>query len=77
MGMCLDDVGKISIEVRRESFVVHPSYGYKGEDGEDHDDSSTFMTSWRENPHPEFALEDLDDLIKALTDAQSYLKRTR
>jgi hypothetical protein len=23
MGMCLDDFGKVSVEVRRESFIVH------------------------------------------------------
>jgi hypothetical protein len=75
--MCLDDFGKMSIEVNRESFTIHPSYGYKGEDGDEHDDSSTFLTNWREQPHPEFLLEDLDNLIKALKDAKRYLRKTR
>lgn len=74
MGMCLEDFGKMSIEVRRESFIVHTSYGYT--DDEQHDDSS-FGKHWREAGHPEFMLEDLDDLIAALQDAKRYLNRTR
>lgn len=52
MGMCLRDFGKISVEVRRESFIVHI----------DNDD-----------PHPEYMIEDLDDMISALTYARGYL----
>jgi hypothetical protein len=77
MGMCLDGSGKMSVEVRRESFIIHPSYGYKGVDDEERDDSSTFLTRWRESVHPEFMLEDLDDLIRALEEAKAYLARTR
>jgi hypothetical protein len=78
MGMCLESFGKMSVEVRRESFIIHPSYGYKGEgDEEKHDDTTTFGTRWREEPHPEFMLEDLGDLIKALKDARRYLHRNR
>jgi hypothetical protein len=73
MGMCLDGFGKMAVEVRRESFIVHPTYGYKGEDDEEHDDSSTFLTRWRESVHPEFLLADLDDLIRALEEAREYL----
>jgi hypothetical protein len=73
--MILEDFGKMSIEVKRESFVVHPSYGYKGNEGDEHDDSSSFHTDWREKPHPEFMLKDLDDLIMALKDAKSYLRK--
>ncbi len=75
MGMCLDGKGKMSVEVRRESFVVHPSYGYTKD--EEHDDSSAFATSWRESPHPEFLIEDLDDLIRSLIEAREYLVKTR
>jgi hypothetical protein len=32
MGMCLEDFGHVSIEVRRESFYVHTDYeSWKGE----------------------------------------------
>lgn len=70
MGMCLDGV-----EVRRESFVIHPSYGYKGEDEDEVDDSSAFLTHWRESAHPEFLLADLDDLIASLEEAREHLKK--
>lgn len=73
MGMCLEDFGKMSIEVRRESFIIHTGYGYKGEE---HDDSS-FGKHWRESGHPEFMLEDLDNLIAALKDAKHYLQGRR
>lgn len=99
MGHIHDHHGRISLETRRESFIVHPTYGYertcpvcKGDpphpmmgdcrggcsrayrDGEvdepgrvpDHA-YDLFGRHWRENPHPEFLLEDLDDLIAALT----------
>jgi hypothetical protein len=34
MGMCLNGIGRCSVEVRRESFVVHTDYGYtKDADG--------------------------------------------
>lgn len=118
MGHIYDDHGVVSIEGRRESFIVHASYGYKqaerpGDnvrlDGfnwtihalyADHvclhrldvpnmnrdvlidelvviDDSDkaecSFAESWREW-QPEFASEDLDDLIAALVD---YRESTR
>ena len=75
MGMCLKGVGKMSVEVRRESFVVHPSYGYKGEDDSEPDDSSTFQTHWRKSEHPEFLLADLNDLIAALEEARHYARQ--
>lgn len=78
MGMCLEKKGRIGIEVRNESFKIHPSYGYEGVDGEFHTpDSDTFGKQWREDPHPEFLLEDLDDLIAALQDARKYIKSKR
>jgi hypothetical protein len=80
MGMCLKDFGNVSIEVRRESFIVHPSYGYTTDaDGDKVHTSNSdhFGKSWRERPHPEFMLEDLDDLIKALQDAKKYVEARR
>jgi hypothetical protein len=61
------------VEVRRESFLIHPSYGYKGEEENEADDDSRFMTDWREQPHPEFMIKDLDDLIDALQCAKRYI----
>lgn len=80
MGMCLDGKGRMSVEVRRESFVIHPSYGYaKSVDGDDEltPDSDHFGRSWRENPHPEFFIGDLDDLIASLQEAKAHIERTR
>lgn len=66
MGMCLSEFGRVSIEVRRESFIIHPN-----------------EEAWQperiyadRDPHPEFYLADLDDLIRALQNARMYL-RTR
>jgi len=80
MGMCLEGKGKMSVEVRRESFIVHPSYGYTKDDAEDDvctPESDRFGARWREEPHPEFLLEDLDDLIASLEEARAHLKKTR
>lgn len=128
MGHVYEDHGTISIEGRRESFVVHAGYGYTpglyqlrdfatlGDEfvapmrevacepmrhwsvsliAEDRIEARESVSSvvqsfdpgqvverpgfeqradgphaewWREAGHPEFALEDLDDLIAALTD---------
>ncbi len=74
MGLIMRDFGKMGVEMRRDSFIIHPSYGYKGEgDDVEHDDSEPWKTAWRENPHPEFLLEDLDDLIAALQYAKTYV----
>ncbi len=122
MGMIHDDHGKISIETRRESFIIHAGYGYKqaerpvgqqrpgdnvrldgynwtihalyadhaclhrldvpnmsrdvlldvlvGIDAQDVDESDSIGSLWREYPHPEFANEDLYDLIAALIDVR-------
>jgi hypothetical protein len=67
MGLIHKEHGKISIEERRESFIIHPQYGYTDDDRID-EASGEFGKSWREEPHPEFMLEDLDDLITALTE---------
>lgn len=68
MGMCLEEFGGVSIEVRRESFIIHaePRLG----------DGKTDLR-WVENPHPELPLRELDNLIRALKDAKRYLRKTR
>jgi len=75
MGMCLEGKGRMSVEVRSShgSFVVHPSYGYEGDKHTPDRPSDTFGKDWREAPHPEFLLEDLDDLITALEEAREYV----
>jgi hypothetical protein len=66
MGFIHEDVGRISIETRRESFIIHPNYGYNVEGNEHSEDLGSFGRHWRESPHPEFLNDDLDDLIAAL-----------
>lgn len=76
MGHLREPVGGVTIEERRESFVIHPGYGYDDE-GERHTNlvrvggelevRELFCERWRETGHPEFIYDDLDDLIKALT----------
>lgn len=78
MGLCLEGKGKMSVEVRRESFIVHAGYWYtKDADGDEvhTPDSDRFGRHWREAPRPEFVIADLDDLIAALQEAKSYLVR--
>jgi hypothetical protein len=66
MGFINEPHGRITVETRRESFVVHPNYGYD-ETGAEHSDAlGAFGRHWRETPHPEFLYDDLRDLIKAL-----------
>jgi hypothetical protein len=71
--------GRVSVEVRRESFTIH--YGAGRGAAEDHEDDTTFSPAlkkfWREVPHPEFELADLDDAIKALQAAKKYLRTGR
>ena len=80
MGFCHESHGanRISVEERTESFYIHPGYGYDPE-GVNHDDSITlngertserasFARHWREDGHPEFLLEDVPDLLRALAD---------
>jgi len=58
MGMCHKPFGSVSIETRNESFRIHAEEGH----------------IWPpESPHPEFLLEDLNDLIDALLDAKKYV----
>lgn len=72
MGMCLEEFGRVSIEVRRESFIIHPN------DEAWCMERPTFNVTVSESlPHPEFYLSDLDDLIKALEDARDYIKNGR
>lgn len=100
MGLILESHGRIAVEERRESFIVHPTYGYErtcpvcegdppsplmgecaggctvafrerrvDEPGRVPDFADEpFGEHWRERAHPEFLLEDLDDLIAALTE---------
>lgn len=75
--MCLEEFGRVSIEVRRESFIIHPGYGYDESKNQHSDRDGDFGLRWRLSPHPEFKLEDLDDLIKALEDARDYVKNRR
>lgn len=77
MGMCLEEFGRVSIEVRRESFIVHPDYGYDESKNQHSDRDGDFGIKWRESGHPEFYLSDLDDLIKALEDARDYIIKRR
>jgi hypothetical protein len=63
--------GRISVETRSESFKIHPNYGYDETGNAHSDDLGSFGVYWREHPHPEFLLEDLDDLIDALMDARA------
>lgn len=78
MGLCYDSYGpnQISVEQRSESFYIHPGYGYD-EKGIDHDDTITLegkrvespmARHWREGIHPEFLLEDVPHLLRALAD---------
>ena len=68
MGFIRDRFGRITVESRSESFIVHTSYGYDAEGNEHSDELGTFGRHWRERPHPEFLRADLDDLIAALAD---------
>lgn len=58
MGYIRRDFGDVSIEQRRESFIVHlPD------------------NKWdRRDPHPEFYLSDLDNLIAALEELKRDLR---
>lgn len=80
MGFCHESYGenRMAVEERGESFRIHPGYGYN-QAGDDHDDSITlngertferksFAEHWRHTAHPEFLLEDVPDLIRALSD---------
>lgn len=76
MGFIREAHGRVAVEERRESFTIHPGYGYD-DTGNEHSDLVTvagervervsFCREWREGGHPEFLYDDLDDLIAALT----------
>lgn len=73
MGYLHEPVHPFTIEERRESFVIHPNYGYT-DDGNEHSDAmGTFGRDWRESPHPEFLTADLDALIAALQELAESL----
>lgn len=72
MGFIRQSFGSISIESRRESFIIHPSYGYDESGNEHSDELGSFGVHWREE-HPEFLNKDVDDLIEALTDYRADL----
>lgn len=76
MGFCLEGKGKMSVEVRRESFIIHTAYGYTA-DEEHTPDTDHFGKHWREAGHPEFMIEDLDDLIASLREAKRHLAKKR
>lgn len=66
MGRILNDVGRVAVEIRRESFIVHAAYDERPKE-------DALATAWREGEHPEFMVEDLDDLIAALIAARDHL----
>lgn len=71
---------RIGVEERNESFYIHPGYGYDPE-GTEKDDSVTIggervkreglARHWRKEPHPEFVLDDVPFLIRALADLET------
>lgn len=79
MGFCHESHGRnrMSVEERGESFRIHPGYGYD-ETGNGHTDMirfengpaerDSFARRWRDAGHPEFLLDDVPDLIRALAD---------
>lgn len=67
MGFIHKRYGRITIETRTESFIVHTNYGYDESGNMHSDDLGTFGINWRENGHPEFLLADLPDLVEALS----------
>jgi hypothetical protein len=75
MGYCMKPRGRVIVEMRRESFMIHYGAGHGDQEPEE---DKTFDEAlekfWREVPHPEFSLDDLDDLIKALQAAKQYRK---
>ena len=74
MGFCRDPFGRISVESRRESFVIHTDYGYDGS-GEHSKEDGALWKHWREVGHPEFLNADLDDLISALVNLRDAKQR--
>ena len=66
MGQIREDVGRFSIEERRESFHIH----YDPKD-------DTLKRFWGAVPHPEFDKDDLADLIKALTEFKKDLDENK
>ena len=88
MGMCLKDFGRVSIEVRRESFIIHPNdeawspthcrkCGARYQASPDDKCLKPGEHVWTAPMHPEFYLSDLDDLIKSLEAARDYLRRRK
>lgn len=77
MGFVREPHGTVALETRRESFVIHPGYGYDETGNEPSNLVSingelevreNFARGWRDRPHPEFTYDSLDDLIAALTE---------
>lgn len=62
MGFVREAFGRITLEQRSESFIIHPDYG------EDETLNDSFSRHWRDAPHPELLLEDIDSMIDALKD---------
>lgn len=63
------------IERRPDDVVipVGPAPAYEPIDQQEWD--HPLRRVWREHPHPEFDLDDLDDLIRALTDYREELRK--
>lgn len=72
MGLCMPDHGRVSVELRRESFIVHADYAH---DEVGNPAAGALAERWRGKPHPEFELRDIDDLIAALTEARDEAAR--
>lgn len=73
MGFIREGFGRATVESRRESFILHMDYGYD-ETGNVESDRDGFLgVRWRNEGHPEFLTENLDDIIAALRDYRESL----
>ena len=72
MGLVMSDHGNVSVELRRESFIIHAGYDTTPEGKPA---TGPHAEGWR-RPHPEFLKADLDDLIAALVEARERLRAT-
>lgn len=73
MGKIFDFKNGFSVELRRESFIIHAPYGYKLDGNHA---TGSFAESWRDNPNPEFKLQDLNTLIDALAEFRDKIEAT-
>lgn len=68
MGLCMEHHGRVLVEVRGESFKIHA--GYAGI-------NDALAALWSRYPHPEFIVDDIDDLIAALQEARTHIRGER